>query len=168
MSLRCWLTRRRLVAWIDGELPPPAARGVERHVVDCAECRRRAARLGESIDRQRTLLARAQVPPAVDVAAAWATLWEVAATRESVPRPPVWHPALVGSVATALVVLLAVLVSGRPRVVLVPLGIEAPPHAVAQQPGLYRDLPILERLDALEHFDTVQSVPLEDGHSHSG
>lgn len=37
-----------LVAWLDGELPPEAARGVERHVAACADCAREADLLRRS------------------------------------------------------------------------------------------------------------------------
>jgi len=169
MSLRCWIVRRRLVAWIDGEIPPAQALRVERHVVDCPDCRTLAAHLGDAIAQQRELLAREREPADFDCAGAWATLWRAAAEPSAAPEwVATWHPLLAAGLATVMVVLLAALVSGRPRVVLVPLGIEAPPHAVAQQPELYRNYPILERLDALEHFDTVQSVPLEDQPSNSG
>lgn len=168
MTLRCWLARRHLVAWIDGELPPDPARRIEQHVVGCADCRALATQLSAAIDRQRLLLQSVREPATVDLDAAWATLWRAAADPPAAPRPPLWQPVFAGALAGALGVLLAALVSGRPRTVLVPLGIEAPPHPVAQQPQLYRDYPILEQLDALEHFDTVESVPLDDHASDSG
>ena len=43
-----------------------------------------------------------------------------------------------------------------------PLGLESPPPAVVQHTELFKDYPLIERLDVLEHFDTVESVPLDD------
>jgi hypothetical protein len=56
----------------------------------------------------------------------------------------------------------AVLLAVGPQMVLMPLGLESPPPAVAQHTGLFKDYPLIERLDVLEHFDTVESVPLDD------
>jgi hypothetical protein len=46
--------------------------------------------------------------------------------------------------------------------VFISVGIESPPTAVVREPDLYTDYPLIQQLDALEHFDTVQSVPLDD------
>ena len=43
--MRCGAVRRRLSDWIDGELPPEAARSVSAHLGGCAECGRRAEEL---------------------------------------------------------------------------------------------------------------------------
>src|SRR5206468_3127715 len=64
--------------------------------------------------------------------------------------------------AAALVVLMLVEVAGGPEDVLVPIGVKAPPPAVSHKPGLFRDYAIIEKLDALENFDTVEVEPLDD------
>jgi hypothetical protein len=54
-----------------------------------------------------------------------------------------------------------------PETVLVPLGIKSPPAAVSQAPVLFKDYPVIEKLDLLEHFDTVDSIPELDDDSAS-
>jgi anti-sigma factor RsiW len=111
MGIRCWLTRRRLDAFRDGELEPKVRASTAAHLTRCAAC---AAELA-ALERLRTaLLVEAPEPPA----AVWDTFWPQVRTRiaTSVPEPEprrLWRPVLTyprlafGSAlaATALVVL---------------------------------------------------------------
>ena len=74
------------------------------------------------------------------------------------------HPVMITAVAATLAIVMVVALAGGPRAILIPLGLEAPPVAVARQPDLFMDYAIIQRLDALEHFDTVEAVPLDDNH----
>lgn len=92
---------RRLVAWLDRELPEDEAAEVERHVKTCPECRSRAEAyerasiafnaycdaLGAASARQKTV--RPKLAAAVAVAAVWALalLAQYTRTRVTQPRP---------------------------------------------------------------------------------
>lgn len=113
----CWLIRRRLGAYRDGELSPAGRARTEAHVARCGDC---AAELA-SLARLRTALALEIAEPP---AAAWDSFWPQVRARlatadlepepESVARrfwqPVVAHPSLAfgSAVAVAAVALLAV------------------------------------------------------------
>jgi hypothetical protein len=69
--------------------------------------------------------------------------------------------AIAGAVVTAVVVLFFS-VMGGPKAVLIPLGVEPPPVAVTSDPDLFENYQVIQHLDALENFDNVESVPLDD------
>ena len=75
---------------------------------------------------------------------------------------------LASSAVAAAAVILALVFAGGPAAVLVPLGVESPPVAVKANPELFKDYPLIQHLDALENFDTVQSVPLDDDQTGQG
>jgi anti-sigma factor RsiW len=79
----CWLTRRRLGAYQDGELPPGARARVEGHVAGCAGC------AGELRALEQLHAALAVSPPEVP-AAVWDAFWPQVRSRlatEPVTRP---------------------------------------------------------------------------------
>jgi anti-sigma factor RsiW len=85
----CWLIRRQLSAYQDGELSTGARDRVERHVGRCAACQRELAGLG----RLRAVLALDPVDPPEAV---WAAFWPQVRTRIATvaPQPePAWRRA---------------------------------------------------------------------------
>ena len=61
---RCWRTRRRLQAWLDGEIAIDDAADLAAHVARCAACGHEVAELAqviEAIRRQRPDLAPAEL-----------------------------------------------------------------------------------------------------------
>jgi hypothetical protein len=67
-------------------------------------------------------------------------------------------------VATAGLALVLIVAgrAGEPGSLLVSLGIAEPPAEVATRPEMFQYLDVIENLEALEHFDAVQAVRLED------
>jgi hypothetical protein len=85
------------------------------------------------------------------------------------PNPAVraWMPlfrpiAVAGAAAMVGAILLLLSVVGGPTAVLVPLGVESPPVAVTREPELFENYRLIQQLDVLENFDTVESEPLDD------
>src|SRR5262245_47159199 len=90
MTPYCWLVRRRLGAYQDGELSPGARNRVGGHVQACEPCRRELTALG----RLRTTLGL-DVPAPPD--AVWTAFWpQVRARIVAAPAPvpePAWRRA---------------------------------------------------------------------------
>lgn len=61
--MRCEVTRERLSAWTAGDLEPPQAAELERHVAGCATCRERLAGL-RALDQTLAELANQPAPAA--------------------------------------------------------------------------------------------------------
>jgi len=80
VSPLCWLVRRRLGAYQDGELPPGSRSRVESHVSRCETCGRELAALG----RLRTALAFDAADPSEG---AWAAFWPQVRARIATPDP---------------------------------------------------------------------------------
>src|SRR5262249_9845294 len=102
------------------------------------------------------------------VAPAWARL---RGRLEESPEPPawverlrtwVWRPIAVASAAAAMAMVALMVMAGGPTAVLIPIGAQSPPAGVRNQPGLFKDYTLIQQLDALENFDTVESEPLDD------
>src|SRR5262249_41516280 len=72
------------------------------------------------------------------------------------------HPLAQAAGAVAVAVGLTLVVAGGPKAVLIPLGVAPPPPAVRSHPDLFKDYSLIQHLDALENFDTVESEPLDD------
>jgi predicted anti-sigma-YlaC factor YlaD len=161
----CEFVTENLTAWIDGALPSGASIALRNHLQGCAACARAESAARAAIDRHRRLIPRAVTLEGVDPDRVWQRLQ--AALQEAPDRWWRWwlRPALMGATAAAAAAVVVLLLAGRPENVLVPLGIETPPIEVVQHPDLFRDYAIIEQLDALEHFDTVLAVPLEDSSS---
>ena len=96
---------RRLVAWLDHELPDGEATNVERHVAHCAECRQAATRYAE-------------------VSGAFLDCYETAIV---LPRSRNWRAWTFGSVAAAAVIAAIVIV--LPRTETLSIHVPAPPPA---------------------------------------
>jgi anti-sigma factor RsiW len=163
----CGTVRENLTAWIDGELSPRWTERVRGHVARCAACAAEADSLRSSIGLQRTVLRHLSTVADVDTAALQARLRRAMAAADT-PRPSAWRWLLrpvVLAPALALVLVLGLFTAaGGPADVLVPLGVAPPPPAVKRAPGLFKDYSLIEHLDALEHFDTVEAEPLDDEH----
>ncbi len=116
MNPICWLTRRRLGAYNDGELPPAARADVEAHVGRCRGC---AAELAGLAELRAALATPAPEPPQ----AVWDAFWPQVRARVAASAPPepgsrwqwVWgsvtgHPrlALGSAVAAGALAVLAV------------------------------------------------------------
>jgi len=159
----CAQARRQMTAFVDGALQPRRAARLRAHLHGCPSCQADLEEIEMTVAVQRAAL-EAPLPelsPEFE-----AQLGErLAELGESDVRSSwaawAWKPALVGGLAAAAV-LLAAAPLGGPSAVLVPLGIAPPPPKVAREPELFRDYAIIEHLDELENFDTVQAIPLED------
>jgi anti-sigma factor RsiW len=87
MTPFCWLVRRRLDAYHDGELSPGARARVAAHVERCEACRQELA----ALDRLRAALTLTAVNPPE---AAWASFWPEVRARIAAPAPapePAWR-----------------------------------------------------------------------------
>ena len=159
-----------LTAWVEGQLSAWQQERLSEHVTHCLQCAAEADSLRAAIAWQRQALRAVAVLDGVDPLALQARLRHDLTTAANDMAPAwslreLWETtfgrlALAGAgvAVAALIVLLAV----GPGMVLMPLGLEAPPPAVTQQTDFFKDYPLIERLDVLEHFDTVESVPLDD------
>ena len=161
----CRRVQEDLTAWLDGELSLSRAADVSQHVGACAACRADAESLRASIAVQRTALRRLAAVGDVDTAALRAQLRRALAA-ESATRQPMWRwvlrPAVLAPALAVLAVLLLFTAAGGPTDVLAPLGVAPPPPAVTRAPELFKDYTLIQHLDALQHFDTVESEPLDD------
>jgi anti-sigma factor RsiW len=80
MAPYCWLIRRRLGAYQDGELAPGARRRVEAHLQGCRPCSQQV----QALAGLRTALALAVVDPSEAV---WTAFWPQVRARIAVPAP---------------------------------------------------------------------------------
>jgi anti-sigma factor RsiW len=151
--MHCWLIRRRLDAYRDGELPPTGRVRVETHLRGCAGCRGELAALG----RLRTALA-ASVPGPPE--AVWDTFWPQVRARlaQAPPAPePLWRRAWTGAARRPALALApaAAAVSLAILAVLAPWQ-QAPPRSPAGGPAPAGILPV-----ALDQV-VVQSIETAD------
>lgn len=177
---RCSRVRDNMTAWLDGELSPRWTLRVENHVGRCTACAVEAQSLRHTLASQHILLPqllRGDVVPREQFRAdrILADLHRAMAA-DDVPAAQRWNwgsvdwtwwlrPIPVAVAAAAIIVITLVEVAGGPEDILVPLGVQAPPPVVSKKPGMFRDYAIIERLDALENFDTVDVEPLDDDQS---
>jgi len=142
---------------------------VDAHLDRCASCRAHAEGVRHSIESQRNLLTMLMSPVATDDARMLAAIRRAEPSADA--REGWWEgwrwqvllrpiPVAIGAVAVVLATLVEV--AGGPEDVLVPIGVKAPPPAVSRKPGMFRDYAIIEKLDALENFDTVEVEPLDE------
>jgi predicted anti-sigma-YlaC factor YlaD len=166
----CQDFREELTAWVEGQLPARQHERISEHVTHCPQCAVEADSLRSAIAWQRRALRAVVSLDAVDPLALSARLRrQLSAAADD--RAPAWilrdlWTTTVGRLALAgaavSVAALVFLLEIGPGMVLIPLGLEAPPAAVARRTEFFKDYPMIERLDVLEHFDTVESVPLDD------
>ena len=164
----CQNVSQDLTAWIEGELPERHCEHIREHLRACAHCNAEADSLRKAIAWQQRALRAVTSLDSIAVPSRARLQRALAAEAERTPLwvwRPAWLPmggrlALAGAaLAFAAAVLL---LAGGPGMVLMPLGLESPPLAVVQHTELFKDYPLIERLDVLEHFDTVESMPLDD------
>ena len=163
--LSCRAVQANLTAWLDGELSSRWGNRMQTHLANCAPCAAEAESLQAAIEAHRHLLSRVMVPEGVALDRLGAQLQRrIAADGDRREWGWDWlfgRLALAGGAVAAAVVLL-VWMAGGPRAVLIPLGVESPPPAVTREPELFKDYLLIQHLDALENFDSVESVPLEE------
>jgi len=162
---RCGPVRENLTAWLDGEASPRWTERIRAHIAGCADCAAETESLRASIALQRRVLVRVTAVDDVNAAALHARLRRaVAAAAE--PRQSVWsrifRPLVLAPAVAVLAVLVLFTAAGGPTDVLAPLGVAPPPLAVKRAPGLFKDYTLIQHLDELQHFDTVESEPLDD------
>src|SRR4029078_11875339 len=80
MNPYCWLIRRRMGAYQDGELSPGARRGIDQHVHGCARCAGELSALGRF--KAALALDTADPPEAV-----WTAFWPQVRDRIAAPAP---------------------------------------------------------------------------------
>lgn len=166
---RCRVVHEDLTAWIDGELPYRRAERLQGHLATCGRCADEGRRLLVAIDAQRRALAAVTAVDDIAPGAPWAQL-QSAMRRYEDKRRSFWgwlgdwalRPLPLTGAAVAAAVVLLLLIAGGPAAVLIPLGVEPPPVAVKAHPDLFNNYPLIQHLDVLENFDTVESVPLDD------
>ena len=166
----CQDFREDLTAWAEGQLPARQHERISEHVTHCAHCAAEADSLRSAIAWQQRALRAVASMDGVDPLALSARLRrELTAVAND--KAPAWSlrdvwATMVGRLvlagAAVSVAAAVLLLKIGPGMVLMPLGLEAPPPAVTQQTDFFKDYPLIERLDVLEHFDTVESVPLDD------
>ncbi len=161
----CRVVRKNLTAWVDQELSPRWEQRVSSHLASCATCAAEAGRVRAAIERHRTVLPRAVAAGGIELGALRARLQRALAAEEQ-QAEPLWRwrlrPLAFAGAAALAVALALVLFAGGPNAVLIPLGVQSPPPAVRHAPELFKEYQLIKDLDALENFDTVESVPLDD------
>jgi anti-sigma factor RsiW len=161
----CRAVQENLTAWIDGELSARSAERVREHVAGCPRCATETDSLRASIGLHRTVLTRLSDAGDVDAAALRARFRRAVAVEAAERRPSwrwIFRPVVLAPALALLAVLLLFTAAGGPTDVLAPLGVAPPPPAVKRAPGLFKDYTLIQHLDALQHFDTVESEPLDD------
>ena len=159
-----------LTAWIEGQLPSWQRERIREHLTHCAPCAAEADSLRVAVAWQQQALRTVAALDAIDAMALKARLrrdlaadvddvapmWSLRRVWESM-----WGRLMLAGTAASVAALGVLWVVG-PGMVLMPIGLESPPPAVAQHTELFKDYPLIEQLDVLEHFDTVETVPLDD------
>jgi anti-sigma factor RsiW len=118
MTLYCWLIRRRLGAYQDGELAPGVRERVAGHVRGCEPCGRELRALGQL--RSALTLEAPELPEAV-----WMAFWPQVRARIAAPAPA-WERAwgavkarprlaLAPALAACALAVLAVVAPWQPR-----------------------------------------------------
>ena len=162
----CGTVQEHLTAWIDGELSPRWGKRVREHLAGCARCAAEADGLRASIALQRRVLTRLTAAD-VDVAMLQARFRRAVDGDAEVERHrSLWNwllrPVVLAPALATLAVIVLLSAAGGPTDVLVPLGVTPPPPAVRRAPDLFKDYTLIQHLDELRHFDTVESEPLDD------
>src|SRR5574337_95022 len=119
--VRCWIARRNLTAWLDGELREPRARRVHRHLSHCSACSVEAERLRTAVNWQRRTFPRLLAVGDLDTMSLQSRL-QSALSEQRTPilprRIPLFRPILVTSAAVmAGLILLLLSLAGGPNAV---------------------------------------------------
>jgi anti-sigma factor RsiW len=170
--MNCRAVKGDLTAWCDGELSRRRTERIEQHLAGCGACAAEAQSVSAAVRWQRQALPRVTAVANCEFSALQARLRR-ALTDEPGPRVPFWswfvRPVAIAAATVMIAVVMLFSIMGGPQAVLIPLGVESPPVAVSSQPELFEDYQLIQRLDALENFDTVESVPLDDDRAlHAG
>ncbi len=160
--ISCQSVQEDLTAWIDGELPVDRAAVVRQHVAECTTCSAEVESLRAAIKWHRQALVHAIALEDFDPTPLSWRLDRALRRDEERRWHWVWRPAVFAGAAMAVAASILMVIAGGPGAVLIPLGLESPPVAVSQEPELFKNYLLIQRLDLLEHFDNVQAVPLED------
>lgn len=164
----CPHCRDHLTALVDGELGALADAWLRLHLRRNPPCAAAADELRRAVQLQTALLAAPAGVAGDDLLAGLrrsiAALGTPAPAAEAAPvaAVPSWpRPLLAGLAAAAALVVVAAGLGGRgAERVLVPLGLEDPPAAVAKKPELFHEYDLIRELEALENFDAVNRVRL--------
>jgi len=166
---KCDAIREQLTAWIDGALPPRASEKIRGHIAGCAACAAESRSLQTTIATQQRLLSHAVGVEDYETAPLRFRLQRALAVervRETEDTERSWgwlfRPLAIAGAVAASALILALSFAGGPTAVLIPLGVEAPPAKVSRAPEMFKEYPIIQQLDALENYDTVESTPLDD------
>ncbi|GIW40589.1 MAG: hypothetical protein KatS3mg076_1166 [Candidatus Binatia bacterium] len=160
--MRCPRIARELTAFVEGQLAPRRARRVAAHLARCASCSREE----RSLRRTVVLLQQVLSGPPPELGPYFETRLEARLAEARLDPGPAarrwlpfrWKPVAVLAAAFLAVLLAAGTLAG-PEAILVPLGVQPPPHELVERPDLYLEYPIIKRLDELEHFETVDTLP---------
>ncbi len=164
----CEAIRTDLTAHADGQRSRWRQWRAQRHCRRCRDCEAHAGRIAQDISDQAILLTRALAVPDLDADAMRrkTRILIAALPREDEAPTPVarWYARPALALATLL---LAIAVgtwqAGGTDTVLITLGILDPPSTVAHETELFQEYRLIQHLDALENFDSVNSVPLDEG-----
>ena len=163
----CRAVKREFTAWCDGELSRREAERLEQHLAACAACSAEADSLSVAVRWQRQALRHVTAVADHECAPLQARLRRALAT-EIEPRAQgqfwswIFRPVAIATAAAMIAIIVLFSVLGGPNAVLIPLGVEAPPVAISREPDLFEDYQLIQHLDAMENFDTVESVPLDE------
>lgn len=170
----CDSIRENLTAWIDGELPPSERQHLGAHLDSCQACSTEADALRQAITWQEQTLPKGLLEAPVDVDALRIGLRrQLVAIHEREESTPVrswsWllRPLVMATAAVAVALFVLVWKVGEPEPLLVSLGVEPAPEEVVKKPEMFRYLDVIQNLEALEHFDAVEAVSLEDERAHA-
>ncbi|HYD47199.1 MAG TPA: anti-sigma factor [Terriglobales bacterium] len=165
--IRCQSIRPHLTAAADRELSPWRSWQVRRHLDRCDACRSEADKLQRTVSTQITMLRQLMAAPEIPIDEMRRRLRVAIAAEPAINDAPwQWHfsfrPVFAGAAVMLLAISTAVWGFGGPTTALIALGWVEPPSAVAAKTDLFQDYPLIEQLDALENFDSVNAVPLEE------
>ena len=164
---RCDRVRSHLTALADDEVRGWQKWRLQRHLRRCSSCPKDLLATKRSIEQQSAVLKNLLETTSVDVdSLRRRARLEIAREAVQAPSPfPQWRhslrPLLAGCAALGLIVLSLSWTVGGPEDVLITLGVVEPPKSLARKTELFYDYTLIEKLDALENFDSVNSVPLE-------
>lgn len=163
----CRAVKREFTAWCDGELSRREAERVERHLAACAACSAEAESLSAVIRWQRQALRHVTAVADQECTPVQTRLRRALAAEIEPPgRARFWSlifgPVAIATAAAMIAIIVLFSVLGGPNAILIPLGVEAPPVAISSEPELFENYQLIQDLDAMENFDTVQSVPLDE------